>query len=201
MGFGAGGFFFFFFLRPFGFCQYHCPGKGDLSPFFIFLLGGRNPAVSCCAFTGLLLQPGGLLDSLRHDARPHLLRCWLHYSANMVVDRTAYFVSDHRSLAYCRFHLVEGAGTLVTPAAGRMSDISALEMEICDRLGRLSTLSTPAVRVLRREFSQRIAFLAADTVLQLAYRLLKKENVVPRFFSYELVQHHSGAARSLNTRR
>ena len=82
-----------------------------------------------------------------------------------------------------------------------MSDISALEMEICDRLGRLSTLSTPAVRVLRREFSKRIAFLAADTVLQLGYRLLKKENVVPRFFSYELVQHHSGAARSLNTRR
>src|SRR5258705_5748521 len=115
------------FLRALRLCQYHCARDGDVYTISNCRLGGRNSAVSCSAFTGLFLQSGGFLDSLRHDARPHLLRCWVHYSANMVVDRTAYFVSDHRSLEYRRFHVVEVAGTLVTPAAGRKIDICELE--------------------------------------------------------------------------
>lgn len=82
-----------------------------------------------------------------------------------------------------------------------MSDIDVLETDIRHRLHLLSPSTTAGVRILRREFSKRIAQLPAETVVQLGLRLIKNEGAVPRFFSYELVQHHSAAARSLNARK
>lgn len=79
------------------------------------------------------------------------------------------------------------------------TDTLELEAEICRRLLSLEPFTTARIRTLRREFSGQIAAHAPETVVRLASRLLNKKSVVPPFFSFELVQHHRGAARSLNT--
>ena len=73
--------------------------------------------------------------------------------------------------------------------------------EIRTRLMLLSEKNTESIRAVRREFSKRLAGAPSDFVFQLTLLLLKHEKTVPRFFAYELVQHHREARRSLNSRK
>jgi 3-methyladenine DNA glycosylase AlkD len=73
--------------------------------------------------------------------------------------------------------------------------------EIRTRLLLLSEKNTESIRAVRREFSKRLAKAPSDFVFQLTLLLLKHEKTVPRFFAYELVQHHREARRSLNSRK
>jgi len=82
---------------------------------------------------------------------------------------------------------------------GATSEIEKLEREIVARLTSLPSTSVGEVRRVRREFSVRIRTLPAEFVNQLAFELLSNSSA-PRFFAYELVQHHGEAAASLNSR-
>jgi 3-methyladenine DNA glycosylase AlkD len=73
------------------------------------------------------------------------------------------------------------------------------EATIRQRLDSLRSATTADIRGLRREFSRQLKPMPAGFVVQLALLLLKQKVSVPRFFAYELVQHHSEAARSLNS--
>src|SRR4030095_10714989 len=73
------------------------------------------------------------------------------------------------------------------------------EATIRQRLDSLRSATTADIRSLRREFSRQLKPMPAGVVVQLALLLLKQETSVPRFFAYELVQHHPAAARSLNS--
>jgi len=73
--------------------------------------------------------------------------------------------------------------------------------EIRTRLLLLSEKNEESIRAVRREFSKRLAKAPSDFVFQLTLLLLKHEKTVPRFFAYELVQHHREARRSLNSRK
>jgi 3-methyladenine DNA glycosylase AlkD len=75
--------------------------------------------------------------------------------------------------------------------------ISDLENEIVARLLALPRQETEAIRGVRREFSKRLAKESAMMVVELALRLMRRAESVPRFLTYELVQHHKQACRSL----
>ncbi len=82
------------------------------------------------------------------------------------------------------------------------SSLSALkdwESRIRKRLESLPSHTTASIRSVRREFSKQLKAMPADFVVGLALHLLKHEQHIPRFLAYELVQHHSEAARSLNS--
>ncbi len=79
--------------------------------------------------------------------------------------------------------------------------IENIAAEIRTRLLLLSEKNTESIRAVRREFSKRLAKAQSDFVFQLTLLLLKHEKTVPRFFAYELVQHHRGARHSLNSRK
>ena len=80
-------------------------------------------------------------------------------------------------------------------------DIENVAGEIRTRLLLLSEKNTESIRAVRREFSKRLAKAPSDFVFQLTLLLLKHEKTVPRFFAYELVQHHREARHSLNSRK
>jgi 3-methyladenine DNA glycosylase AlkD len=92
---------------------------------------------------------------------------------------------------------VESTSTLVGSVP--INEIRTLEHEIVGRLNSLPSSTVADLRKLRREFSKRTANFSATFVVQLALELLKNSST-PRFFAYELVQHHTGAAASLNSR-
>jgi 3-methyladenine DNA glycosylase AlkD len=71
--------------------------------------------------------------------------------------------------------------------------------EIRSRIEQLPVPNTPAVRMIRREFSCRLAGAAPDSVVQLALRLLTENSDLLRFFSYEIVSHHRLAWEQLTT--
>ena len=75
-------------------------------------------------------------------------------------------------------------------------NIDLLAAEIDARLQALPGLYTEPVRVVRREYSRRIAGAAPQEVIALAMRLLDRQ----RFVAYELVCHHRAALRSLGER-
>ena len=110
---GVGGVASDLLLRALRLCQYHSPRYGDVYAVSDCHLSGRGAAVSRSAFAGVFLESGGLTDSLRHYARPHLLRRRLYYPANLVVDRPDYLASHHIDLESRGFYVVEGARTLV----------------------------------------------------------------------------------------
>jgi 3-methyladenine DNA glycosylase AlkD len=76
-----------------------------------------------------------------------------------------------------------------------------LVAEIIARLALLSERNTESIRALRREFSKRLSKAPSDAVVDLSLQLLKREEVVPRFLAYELIQHHREALRSLNPKK
>ena len=83
----------------------------------------------------------------------------------------------------------------------RPDSFENIAAEIRTRLMLLSEKNAESIRAVRREFSKRLAKATSDFVFQLTLLLLKHEKTVPRFFAYELVQHHREARRSLNSRK
>ena len=84
-----------------------------------------------------------------------------------------------------------GTGNKVSATAGLAKEIGAA-------LDSLSQPSTAQMRTLRRRFSQQLEQYPAESVIELARMLI--DRAVPRFFAYELVQHHQEAARRLDAR-
>jgi 3-methyladenine DNA glycosylase AlkD len=74
-----------------------------------------------------------------------------------------------------------------------------LENEIVARLSLLSEWTTESIRSVRSEFSRRLAKTPPKLIIALALRLTQGE-IVPRFFAYELVQHHPEALHSLKAK-
>ncbi len=79
-------------------------------------------------------------------------------------------------------------------------EISDLENEIIARLAALASRNTQTIRNVRREFSKRLAQAPPELIIGLAPRLIHHFDNFPRFFAYELVQHHRQALRSLNAK-
>lgn len=96
-----------------------------------------------------------------------------------------------------RVLVVEGVGTLVK--LNTNIDLNQLETDIGRRFNSITQPTTVNIRKLRREFSERICQFPADKIVQLANNLIESA-IVPRFFAYELVQHHAAALKSLNSR-
>jgi 3-methyladenine DNA glycosylase AlkD len=80
-----------------------------------------------------------------------------------------------------------------------MEETNDWTARIRQRLESLRSLTTADIRSVRREFSKQLKPVTAEFVIRLALNLLKQEAFVPRFFAYELVQHHQAAARSLKS--
>ena len=70
---------------------------------------------------------------------------------------------------------------------------------ISDRLRALTQYNTEAIRSVRRDFSSRLATEPSEFVVALALELVRGSHV-PKFFAYELVQHHRQAMASLRAR-
>lgn len=84
-----------------------------------------------------------------------------------------------------------------TPVHGK--EIADLEKEITSRLKQLNSRTTESIRSVRREFSKRLAKASPELVVALALKLTRGQTV-PRFFAYELIQHHPAALSSLKAR-
>ncbi|HUS13198.1 MAG TPA: hypothetical protein VMZ30_22190, partial [Pyrinomonadaceae bacterium] len=63
----------------------------------------------------------------------------------------------------------------------------------------LSEPNLDAIRSVRRQFSKELAKNSPEWIVALARRIEDRSNIVPRFFAYELIQHHKPALQSLNT--
>ena len=72
------------------------------------------------------------------------------------------------------------------------------EAELIARLQALVGPTTAELRNLRREFSRRLAKAHDSLALELALRLLARQQFSLRFLAYELVQNHKQTMRSLN---
>jgi 3-methyladenine DNA glycosylase AlkD len=75
-----------------------------------------------------------------------------------------------------------------------------LANEIVGRLSALPQLDTQTIRNLRREFSKRLANTAPELIVELALKLIRRSEFIPRFVAYELVQHHKEAIQSLKAK-
>jgi len=73
--------------------------------------------------------------------------------------------------------------------------VEALRDEIAARFADSTSLNVSSVREIRREFSRRIASLEPELVIELGLQIV--DSGVPRFFVYELIQHHKKALRRL----
>jgi 3-methyladenine DNA glycosylase AlkD len=74
-----------------------------------------------------------------------------------------------------------------------------LENEIIARLSAQTRQDTQTIRNVRREFSKRLVKTPPALIVELTLKLIRSE-VVPRFFAYELVQHHRKALNSLKAK-
>jgi 3-methyladenine DNA glycosylase AlkD len=81
----------------------------------------------------------------------------------------------------------------------KSENVTNLADDIITRLALLSERNTESIRALLREFSKRLSNEPPDFVFHLALQLLKREETVPRFLAYELIQHHREALRGLNS--
>jgi 3-methyladenine DNA glycosylase AlkD len=79
-------------------------------------------------------------------------------------------------------------------------EVDDLANEIIARLSALTQPDTQTIRNLRREFSKLLAKTPPEFIVDLALKLIRRSEFIPRFFAYELVQHHKEAKRSLNAR-
>jgi 3-methyladenine DNA glycosylase AlkD len=82
--------------------------------------------------------------------------------------------------------------------ATETKEVSRLQSEIIARLAALAVPRTEVIRNVRREFSARLVVSSPISIVALALSLTRTP-VVPRFFAYELIQHHPRALRSLKT--
>jgi hypothetical protein len=69
--------------------------------------------------------------------------------------------------------------------------------EISERVFLLEYFKTEGIRILRREFSKRLAKSPPRFVVEVALRLLDKHTMEHRFVAQELVYHHRAAHASL----
>lgn len=79
-------------------------------------------------------------------------------------------------------------------------EVDDLEKEIIVSLAALPRLDTQTIRNLRREFSKRLVKSPPELIVALALKLISRSEFVPRFFAYELVQHHKEAIQSLSAK-
>lgn len=82
------------------------------------------------------------------------------------------------------------------PAATKTESAEELAREIAARIRSLPSLRTETVRVVRREYSKRLAKAPPAIVIDVARRLLDAREV-NRFVAYELIKHHKAAAAKL----
>lgn len=82
----------------------------------------------------------------------------------------------------------------------RGQEISSLENEVVARVAALAVQDTEAIREVRRKFSTRLANDPPELIVGLALKLTRRSDSFPRFFAYELVQHHHEALRSLKAK-
>jgi 3-methyladenine DNA glycosylase AlkD len=80
-------------------------------------------------------------------------------------------------------------------------ELVKLEAEIVARVSSLASQRTANVRVVRREFSKRIANSPAAMVIALAIKLIDRSEILFRFVGYELIQNHKEALKSMNAQR
>jgi len=146
---------------------------------------------------GILFQPRRCSHSLRYNCITDLLWCWLRVAANVVVHWADRLVSNDCGLDDRRFRVVEGFETLVKRNTN--IDLHKLETDVQRQFNSITEPTTLSIRLLRREISKRIAELPANKVVRLAINLIESATT-PRFFAYELVQHHPAALKSLNSR-
>lgn len=75
-----------------------------------------------------------------------------------------------------------------------------LAAEIAARIRDLPSIKTAPARIVRREFSKRLAQLPAGFVIEVALKLLDTPGVA-RFVAYELIKHHRAAASGLRAKQ
>jgi 3-methyladenine DNA glycosylase AlkD len=78
-------------------------------------------------------------------------------------------------------------------------ELAEVENEIVARLLSSRGWTTESIRSVRREFSKRLAKTSPRSMIALALNLTQRR-MVPRFFAYELVQHHLEALHSLKAK-
>lgn len=86
------------------------------------------------------------------------------------------------------------------PNKVRAKEVSELEKDIVARLAVLAGHRTADIRSVRKDFSRLLAERPPALVIALALRLARDSETVPKFFAYELIQHHPQALRSLNSK-
>jgi hypothetical protein len=79
-------------------------------------------------------------------------------------------------------------------------EVNDLEKDINVSLRALALQNTEALRSVRREFSRRLARSPPELIVALPLKLTRESPGVPRFFAYELVQHHPQAPQSLGAK-
>jgi hypothetical protein len=87
-------------------------------------------------------------------------------------------------------------GTTGVDAVPQMTN--GVEEEINRSFARLTSFSTDNVRTIRKRISRLLLNASGKSVHALALQLLKGSRV-PRFFVYELIQHHREAFSGLNS--
>ena len=95
----------------------------------------------------------------------------------------------------------KSATTKPTPVSGKEiseQELSEVENAITADLRALPELNVDAIRNVRRKFSAQLHKNSPAWIIALALRLVSS-GVVPRFFAYELIEHHKPALQSLNT--
>lgn len=81
-----------------------------------------------------------------------------------------------------------------------VKEVDGLESEIIARLAALTRQDVQTIRNLRREFSKRLVKTPPKLIVDLALKLIRRSEFIPRFFAYELVQHHKEAIQILKAR-
>ena len=120
---------------------------------------------------------------------------------------TDHVVYDNRDLGNLWLHLVESFETLVKKTATTKTraispdqperELGDIENAIAAELRALSHPNVAAIREVRRRFSKELAKSSAEWIVELALRIARRPDIAPRFFAYELIQHHKLALKSL----
>ena len=76
-------------------------------------------------------------------------------------------------------------------------ELSDVENAIAAELRALSHPNVSAIREVRRRFSKELAKNSPEWIVALALRSARRPDIAPRFFAYELIQHHKLALKSL----
>jgi 3-methyladenine DNA glycosylase AlkD len=121
-------------------------------------------------------------------------------------------VPNNSHLGNLRLCVVEGFEIMVARSSTTKSlrktkakevsgkEANDLENEIMAGLGALKRQDVQTIRNLRREFSNRLAKTPPKLIVDLALKLIRRPEFIPRFFAYELIHHHRPALQSLHAK-